>query len=249
MECPLCMTKHPMYVRGIIKNHETGTESLVEDRGYAFCNCRNIFYTDWSNIDQRIYDQDYFDKYQFEGIDELYNSYSAKYFPMFFKHGIKNFCEIGAINNTMLNTAKELGWDTLRLDINECSDEDGHKTIIGDIENPDIVRRLNQIDCFWMAHTVEHLKDPILTLKNVRECLSKDGLVFISMPDPFFVDWSAPSTWGHWALREHHILWDMDSFIELMEEIGFKLLHKQRNLAAKFICCLDYHLVFQKVAK
>jgi SAM-dependent methyltransferase len=251
MSCPLCKTEHPLLVRGIVKNLEDESRlTLADDRGYAFCNCRNIFYTDWSNIDQRIYDQAYFDKYQHNDSKHIYEAYSKEYFDKLLSYnpGISSFCEIGAINNSLLNVAKEKGWRTIRLDINKASTDDEHEIITGDIEKPEVIKKLFDIDVIWMSHLVEHLLDPVQTMKNVHGCLNKDGLVFIAMPDPYFIDWSSPQKWAHWALREHHILWDMDSFIELMEELGYENLVARRNLNAtlKFICVLDYHLIFRK---
>ena len=110
-----------------------------------------------------------------------------------------------------------------------------------------IYRKLDGIDCIWMSHVIEHLRLPITAIKNIRNCLNDDGLVFISMPDPFFIDWNDPKKWGHWALREHHILWDMDSFIEVMEENGFECLQSERyGLKRLFVCVREYHLIFRK---
>jgi len=249
MECPLCHTKHPLLVKGIVRDLQTDVMSLVADRGYAFCNCRNIFFTDWSNIDHRIYDQAYYDKYQFNQSDKIYEKYATKYFPLIIqlKDDIKTFCEIGSINTELLDKGKkDYGWNTLRLDINAASNGSEHSVITGDIENPEIVGQLQDIDLLWMSHLVEHLKDPISTMKNVYNCLSDDGLVFVGMPDPYYIDWAQPSQWGHWVVREHHILWDMDSFIELMDEIGFDCKYAWRNLTQGYICTMDYHLIFQK---
>jgi len=249
MRCPLCQNQHPIFVRGIVRDLENESMDTCIDRGYAFCNCRNIFYTDWDNIDQRIYDQAYFDKYQFNDSKKVYGEYVKKYFPIITEHkDIKKFCEIGAINNTLLDFGKDkLGWETIRLDINSASTDKNHRIITGDIEDPLIVNKLQDIDCMWMSHLLEHLKDPIQTLKNVKNCLADGGLVFIAMPDPYFIDWATPSTWGHWALREHHIMWDMESFLQLTRELGFKTIYSKRNLVSdKFICCMDYHIILKK---
>ena len=228
---------------------ETDATYLSVDRGYAFCNCRNIFYTDWENLDQRIYDEQYFNKYQWNGSKGVYEEFVKKYFPIILEHKeVKTFCEIGAINKTLLDVGKEkYGWDTICLDINECSKSENHKTIIGDIESPEIYKKLSNIDVIWMSHIVEHLKDPIQTMRNVYNILSDKGIVFVAMPDPYFIDWNEPSLWGHWVLREHHIMWDMESFVELMKELKFELLYSTRNIETnRFICCLDYHLLFKK---
>ena len=163
---------------------------------------------------------------------------------------IKTFCEIGSINSTILDEAKKKGWETTRVDINPDIKDENHKVVIGDIEDPNISWNLKGIDCMWMSHVVEHLKDPVRAMINMLDCLADGGLLFISMPDPYFIDWNIPSQWGHWAMREHHIMWDMDSFIELMEEIGYETVYsKRRQIERDFVCIKEYVLLFRKVQK
>ena len=82
MECPLCHTQHPLLINGNVPTMEDMmVHKPVEDRGYAFCSCRNIFYTDWSNIDQRIYDEAYFDKYDNEKYCDSYRRGFERYYP------------------------------------------------------------------------------------------------------------------------------------------------------------------------
>jgi hypothetical protein len=71
-------------------------------------------------------------------------------------------------------------------------------------------------------------------------------VLFVAMPDPYFIDFSDPYKWGHWHLKEHHMFWDMDSFCAMMERHGFKTVRKHRNVGYDFICIGDYHLIFQK---
>ena len=252
MECPLCKTQHPLLVRGTVRSPENNElNGDVLDRGYAFCACRNIFYTDWSNMDQRIYDEDYSDRYDGEKISEGYREGTKYYFPIIEKlTDIKKFCEIGSINPTILDEAKKKGWETTRLDICELSVDDEHEDIIGDIESPDVVNKLHDMDVIWMSHLVEHLKDPMGAMDNIRGALAEGGLAVISMPDPYFIDWAKPRDWGHWALREHHIMWDLDSFIEMMEEKGFKCVYSKRHLFERtFQCIREFTAIFQKVGK
>ena len=249
MECPLCKTQHPLLVRGRVTSPENDDLACeVLDRGYAFCNCRNIFYTDWSNIDHRIYDEHYSSKYDGELVDKSYLEGTKHYFPILEKlKEINSFCDVGSINPTVLDQAKKRGWNTTRVDINEASTDGNHTILIGDIEDPNISSKLKNIDCMWMSHLIEHLKDPIKAVKNICRCLSPKGLVFIAMPDPYFIDWADPRRWGHWALREHHIMWDMDSFIELMEEEGFECVYSKRFLHERlFVCIRECHLIFRK---
>lgn len=250
MECPLCQTQHPLLVNGLVLDMQDRKHyHPVEDRGYAFCNCRNIFYTDWSNIDQRVYDDEYYQKYQDKKVSDSYKAEFKHYLQILkgFNPNIKTFCEIGSSNPALLNEAKKEGWETVMLDINSETKSDIHKVVIGNIENPVISWNLKNMDCIWMSHIVEHLKNPIKALINIKDCISDNGLLFVSMPDPFFIDWNCPSQWGHWALREHHIMWDLDSFIEMMEEIGYECVYSKRfGFEKSFVCVREYHILFRK---
>ena len=53
-ECPLCGQLQTIMMRGKTHDIEDDTLGVVGDRGYSFCNCHNIFYTSWANIDENI---------------------------------------------------------------------------------------------------------------------------------------------------------------------------------------------------
>ena len=83
-ECPLCGVDQPIYIKGICNDLETRNKAhICHDKGYSFCNCHNIFFTDWSNIDQKIYDDEYVNRYAGEETNRLYNQYAEEYFPIF----------------------------------------------------------------------------------------------------------------------------------------------------------------------
>ncbi len=247
-KCPFCKTEHPIIVRGHVKNPETEEPSLVEDRGYSFCNCKNIWYTDWSNIDFRVYDNLYFEKYDIEQTRKMFDYACEVHFPIFKEHNtdIKSFLDIGAIHDGILDNAKLEGWDTYGLDINETIKSNNHKRIFGNIENLEILQKAGKHDVIWMSHVMEHLKTPLKTLENLYDTLNNNGLLYIAMPDPYFINYYSVYEWGHWALREHHILWDLDSFIKEAQKIGFKCVYRNRNLMTAFICVRDFQVILKK---
>ena len=247
--CPLCGMRHPILVQGLVESPEDSNKKcIVLDRGYSFCNCNNIFYTDWSNMDSRVYNEAYAQKYNSDGMSKLMYKYVESYYPALQKlnPNIKVFAEIGAINPTLLDAAQELGWETTCIDINPNVKYETHKVVINNVEDDGLDE---QVDVIWASHIFEHFKDPLKVARNLYDSLNEDGILFVAMPDPSFIDWRDPHTWVHWHLREHHILWDMESFIEQMEKIGFTCKVKNRNCGLGFICFGDYHLIFQKVAK
>ena len=247
--CPFCYTKHPIIVRGFVKNPETQEAKIIEDRGYSFCNCKNIWYTDWDNTDLRVYDNKYREKYNIDQTRVLFDTCCKDHFPIFKAHNknIKNFLDIGAIHNGILDNAKKEGWDTTGLDINPSTSDGIHKRYIGNVEDSESLSYLENFDIIWASHIFEHLKNPLITLENLFNKLNPSGMLYIAMPDPFFIDWAHPYNWGHWTLREHHIFWDLQSFIEESEKIGFKCVYKNRNLVAHYICTMDFQVIFQKL--
>lgn len=47
-ECPFCGAMQPMMIRG--RWTENNEVRLYPDIGYSFCNCKDIFYTDYQNV-------------------------------------------------------------------------------------------------------------------------------------------------------------------------------------------------------
>lgn len=230
---------------------ESGKISPCYDMGYSFCNCRNIWFTDWHNIDQRVYNADYKKKYQTPAVSALFANYWRIYGRYFKEAGCKSFAEIGAINPALLDEVAKDGIKTYALDIDTAVSYKNHDTIIGDIEKFETADKLHQeagkLGAIWMSHVFEHLHYPKAAAETLYELLDDGGLLFVAMPDPFQIDWGNVYGWGHWHVREHHIIWDMESFIEFMGEAGFKCIFQKRNMAgSNYIASGDYHLIFAK---
>lgn len=236
-------------VCGTTKHPESGESKPVNDRGYSFCNCKNIFYTEWSNIDHRVYNNVYHAGYDDKTVDKYMVAYAKEYFPMFKEFNPKgnSFLDIGCINSTLLDEAAS-NWEITGLDINPHS-RNNHKFVFGNLDDKSTIEQLSKYDYIWMSHVMEHLEKPLGTLKSLYGKLEDGGLMFIAMPDPYFIDWKNTYSWGHWHLREHHIMWNMESFIKECEYIGFECVFKKRNVLFDFICTRDFHLILRKGEK
>jgi hypothetical protein len=73
------------------------------------------------------------------------------------------------------------------------------------------------------------------------------------MPDTFFADFEGGGAQGFdWMVQEHYMLWNMDNWIEFMEEAGFRCVHKERCLdmhkqkAGNWLWKQDYKVICQK---
>lgn len=239
--CPFCGSEQPMVVTGITF---IGEESFdVPDRGYSFCNCKNIWFTNWSNIDQGTYvDPTYAKKHDSKYYTDLVKQLFRGYAELLIKesNGGKKFLDLGSVNQYLLDEARASGFDTYGLDITNREDF-GHQLIVCDMDSGEIYEKF---DVIMANHFFEHIHHPLEVLAKCYKALNEGGLLFVSMPDPFQVNWNVPKMWRNWAIRQHYIMWDMDSFCEEANKIGFKTLLKKRNLDVRPL--QDMHLLFRK---
>lgn len=234
--CPLC----GMPQEGVVKGTITKDGVMeIHDKWYSFCNCRNIFFTDWSNMNQEVYDGDYQKKYDNPNVKAVVLKLAEETLDLIpKKDGL--FAEIGVVTDTVLDEASERGYSTLAIDINEKTSTKHPFSCI----NPDEDTIPPSISVLWASHVFEHFKDPIAVGQKIYDSLVDDGCLYVAMPDPWFIPWSNPHLWAHWHCTEHHIMWDMDSFIDMMIEIGFELVDARRKTFGA-----EYRIILKKVAR
>jgi 2-polyprenyl-3-methyl-5-hydroxy-6-metoxy-1,4-benzoquinol methylase len=215
----------------------------VPDKGYSFCNCKNIWYTDWRNIEiESYYNYEYMTnhyrtRYK-KDIEKLFSAYEGKLKEL--GNGGKKFLDLGCVVGFLAESATDRGYEVTGLDLVK-RDFSKCKFIVADFDKETINEKF---DVIWANHFFEHLHYPLEGLKKCFDMLNDGGLLFVAMPDPFMVAWDNPNMWTNWVLRQHYIMWDMDSFIEEAEKLGFKNLVRVRNFDIRPL--RDYHLLFKK---
>jgi SAM-dependent methyltransferase len=75
-----------------------------------------------------------------------------------------------------------------RYDVLDFSAEKYEATSINDkvnliVGSIDDYNSTNTVDCIILSHTLEHLYNPIETLSSLRNCLTKNGKIFVSVPN------------------------------------------------------------------
>jgi SAM-dependent methyltransferase len=241
IKCPLCGENQPTVLYGMVKDMATGGASLIGDKGYSFCNCHNIFYTDKKNLDNTIYGDEYESKY--DGVEELYKPYFRFIEPV--PNG--TFAEVGPVNDVIMDEAIAKGYSRAYcFHIGKRNTK--HYQYVGDFEKVKSIDLLTKFDYIFMSHVFEHFVHPMDTAIEIGKLLKKNGKLFIAMPDPAQIDWDRPYDWQHLWIREHYILWDMESFIDFIEKhADVKCIYKERNYFTGSIVTGDYRLVFQKL--
>ena len=188
------------------------------------------------------------EEFEFNEQDHLNNEGYRKNIKDVFVHYTSNgkipkggkLLDLGAITPSILDEAKLLGFETTGWDMFKRKDS-GHDFIVGDFETEET---LKTFDVIWANHVFEHFHYPLEVLKKCYNLLNDKGKLFVGMPDPFFIAFENVYNWSHWLLRSHHIMWDMDSFCDEAEKVGFKTIMKHRNTEVN--PQMDMHLIFEK---
>lgn len=214
-----------MIVHGLVNDPEGGNPKLAYDKGYSFCNCRNIFFTDIKNLRYDVYDEAYIKKYDYELTRNIARFECRKIFGILNAHKIvpKSMLEVGSIEDTVLTYASDKGIASTGLDINRKDSK--YQFINANFEHFITDKKY---DLIWASHVFEHFHDPIAQLKKCKAMLNEGGAIYIAMPDTFFIDFGNIMQWD-WAVEEHYILWGMESFIELCNELGFKCIYSEHG--------------------
>ena len=94
--------------------------------------------------------------------------------------------DVGPNIGTCLALARERGWSTHGIEINEgaaryCRETRGLDVIAGILE--DDTYPADHFDLVLLGDVIEHVPDPLLVLRQVQKVLKPGGLVMISTPD------------------------------------------------------------------
>jgi len=215
-------------MRGLAVDLEDESVKVTPDKGYSFCNCYNIFFTDWKNINQEKYDETYFAKYQSRNWINQMRKEFGRILPILKENcpEAKSFFEIGCIHDFLLDVAKENGLEPFGLDIAPRPTK--HNLIVCDADKFEPIRTY---DVVWASHVIEHLFDPKKFLEKMSKMIGNDGVLYIATPDTFFIDFEHknPLAWD-WMVDEHHILWGMESLIDFAATVGLKCVYHERNI-------------------
>jgi O-antigen biosynthesis protein len=178
-------------------------------------------------------------RYDFEEIDLASDSVHADVVRLV--GADKRVLELGPATGYMTRVLRERGCTVVGIEIDkqmaERADEFCERVIVGDLDTLDLAAELGdeRFDVIVAADVLEHLKDPLGVLTQLRRFLEPDGSFVISVPNVAHGSVRLALLTGHFDYRDiglldstHLRFFTRESFEKLLDEaeLGLAELHR-----------------------
>ncbi len=185
---------------------------------------------------------------KFEVLEEMYNDNeisSIDYYLQNRKNDEKTFdirlkaiekhikpgklLDVGSGIGVLLNQAKKRGWDPYGIDIKRDSISFAKQQFcvnanVSTLEDAGFEN--NFFDAIVMNDLIEHVSNPINTLKIANKLLKSDGLIFLSTPNiESLMAKVFGAHWLHLKPNEHIYYFSPSTMSLVLEKAGFKMLY------------------------
>ena len=146
-------------------------------------------------------------------------------FPRFVPDG--KALDIGCGNGAFLNLLKQHDWQVTGIDLSAKAAATAKKTFDIDVfvgNTEDAPFENNSFDYIHMSHSIEHLPNPVATMKRVAELLKPTGRVFVETPN--IDSFSAKVCGEYWMPLEtprHLYLFSPATLSALMSRVGLEV--------------------------
>lgn len=142
--------------------------------------------------------------------------------------------DVGCGDGLFLDAAKQLGWDTLGIELDpeavKVVRASGHEVIHGTYEACTVFD--NQIDCIICSHVLEHVHDPKALLFAISHALKTGGIALISLPNAgSIVRRAAQENWRGLEAPRHLAIPRMEGLLEAARSFGFE---KEASFVSRF---------------
>jgi len=235
IKCPICESKNikdlkldeTYYIRPF-------KSTMITKLG--FCNnCSFLF--NLNPLDNKSMKKYYEKNFQLRSTDldlveEHVHSKQAQFIDVQFPLKNKKILEIGPNTGKLLNHLKILyHCDTYFDELNFEA-----KKILENIQSHKPKKSINKkkFDVIIMRHILEHVVNPIQYLKNIKSNLSKDGVLFIEVPDFTFLDKNNDT-----LLFEHVNYFSQLTLSHVLNEAGYIVISQSFSITKNYATCSD----------
>lgn len=132
--------------------------------------------------------------------------------------------DIGAGSGLFLKALQNQGIRAEGIDKYIDLKMNGLKILPLDIEKEDLPYA--GYDCVTMYHSLEHMKNPSVVLKKIRDALNNGGMLLLQVPN--IASWQFRifrKRWFHLFLPFHIFHYSTDTLTRLLENNGFSIIH------------------------
>jgi len=143
----------------------------------------------------------------------------------------KRLLDVGAATGFFLDLARQAGWETAGIEPAETAAAvaRGKKLDVKTgILEPDVYTE-SSFDVITLWDVIEHLPDPVATMRLITALLKPGGVVAINTPDSSSL-WSKlmGSRWHMLCPPEHLCLFSTHSFDLMLAQIGLRMLERDK---------------------
>jgi predicted SAM-dependent methyltransferase len=134
--------------------------------------------------------------------------------------------DVGCGNGDFLGLMELRDWQCLGIEISDFMSEYamqkyGIDVFNGELEEANLLPDSVDVITFW--HSLEHLYDPIKTLRGSYEILKKNGLIIILVPDIESYEFMVlKEKWPHLDVPRHLYHWSERTLTNLLKKTGFR---------------------------
>jgi 2-polyprenyl-3-methyl-5-hydroxy-6-metoxy-1,4-benzoquinol methylase len=154
----------------------------------------------------------------------------------------KRVLELGCATGYMSRALRDRRCQVVAVEIDAKAAERAaafcERVLVGDLDRLELARDLGEdrFDVVVAADVLEHLKDPLATLRAVRSVLKPDGYLLASIPNIAHGSVRLALLSGHFPYSETGLLdhthlrfYSRETMEKLIEEAGFAIVHLERH--------------------
>ncbi len=141
-------------------------------------------------------------------------------------------CHTGYLSHALISAGHSVSGVELDAGAAEVARNSGVRVICGDIENPSVLRSVGtNFDVVLLMDVLEHLRDPVLALRNLRTLLRPGGRALITGPNVAYWAVRKDLMLGRWRYvdagvmdRTHLHFYTASTWAALAEDAGFRVI-------------------------
>lgn len=143
-----------------------------------------------------------------------------------------NILDVGCGRGLLLKLFKDSGWEVKGTELSDVSARYAREVMGLDVLNRDIEDcnfDNGYFDVITLFHSLEHLREPMLSLKVIKGLLKSDGLLIIVVPrfNSFYSN-IFKDKWFHLDVPRHLFHFDDRSIEKLLATAGFEIIKVKR---------------------